>query len=98
MMRSALDALDYTEKWLEDTVRNLREAGADDSVAASSDPPSLLPLNVHNHAYLRLLRWDHTSYPFPEVNTISPQSCCCMYVFFFMNPVPRDSLVYFCHR
>ncbi|XP_051238042.1 T-complex protein 11-like protein 1 [Dicentrarchus labrax] len=60
------NALDYTEKWLEDTVRCLREAGADGSSAASSDPPSLLPLNVHNHAYLRLLRWDHLSDPFPE--------------------------------
>nr|XP_046250833.1 T-complex protein 11-like protein 1 [Scatophagus argus] len=60
------NALDYTEKWLEDTVRSLREAGADGSNAASSDPPSLLPLNVHNHAYLRLLRWDHASDPFPE--------------------------------
>lgn len=59
------NALDYTEKWLEDTVRGLREA-ADGCSAASSDPPSLLPLNVHNHAYLRLLRWDHTSDPFPE--------------------------------
>lgn len=72
MMRSAVDALDYTEKWLEDTVRCLKEAGADDSSAASSGPPSLLPLNVHNHAYLRLLRWDHPSDPFPEVNTVSP--------------------------
>ncbi|XP_019116902.1 T-complex protein 11-like protein 1 [Larimichthys crocea] len=61
------NALDYTEKWLEDTVKCLREAEADSSGgAASSDPPSLLPLNVHNHAYLRLLRWDHASDPFPE--------------------------------
>lgn len=98
MICSALDALDYTEKWLEDTVRYLREAGADDSGAASSDPPSLLPLNVHNHAYLRLLWWDHTSDPFPEVNPLSPQACCCMYAFFYMNPVPLDSLVCFCHH
>ncbi|XP_029992979.1 T-complex protein 11-like protein 1 [Sphaeramia orbicularis] len=60
------NALDYTEKWLEDTVRCLREAEAVDSHSASSDPPSLLPLNVHNHAYLRLLRWDHAADPFPE--------------------------------
>ncbi|XP_045892522.1 T-complex protein 11-like protein 1 isoform X1 [Micropterus dolomieu] len=58
------NGLDYTEKWLEDTVRCLREM--DGSSAASSDPASLLPLNVHNHAYLRLLRWDHASDPFPE--------------------------------
>ncbi|XP_041795027.1 T-complex protein 11-like protein 1 [Chelmon rostratus] len=60
------NALDYTEKWLEDTVRCLREAAADGSSAASSDPPSLIPLNVHNQAYLRLLRWDHDSDLFPE--------------------------------
>lgn len=71
--RSPSDALDYTEKWLEDTVKCLREAEADSSGgAASSDPPSLLPLNVHNHAYLRLLRWDHASDPFPEVNAAFP--------------------------
>uniref|UniRef100_A0A667ZLM5 T-complex 11, testis-specific-like 1 n=1 Tax=Myripristis murdjan TaxID=586833 RepID=A0A667ZLM5_9TELE len=60
------NALDYTEKWLEDTVRCLREGGVESSRAASSDPPSLLPLNVHNQAYLRLLRWDHAADPFPE--------------------------------
>lgn len=57
------NALDYTEKWLEDTVKCLREAEVGGCSAASS---SLLPLNVHNQAYLRLLRWDHTSDPFPE--------------------------------
>ncbi|KAM9375403.1 T-complex protein 11-like protein 1 [Pholidichthys leucotaenia] len=57
------NALDYTEKWLEDTVKCLREA---QSASASSDSSSLLPRNVHNHAYLRLLRWDHSSDPFPE--------------------------------
>lgn len=57
------NALEYTEKWIEDTVKCLREAEAGACSAASS---SLLPLNVHNHAYLRLLRWDHASHPFPE--------------------------------
>ncbi|KAG7214871.1 hypothetical protein INR49_005140 [Caranx melampygus] len=61
------NALDYTEKWLEDTVKSLREVRADGSSAASSDhDPSLLPLNVHNHAFLRLLKWDHASDLFPE--------------------------------
>uniref|UniRef100_A0A3Q4AA28 Uncharacterized protein n=1 Tax=Mola mola TaxID=94237 RepID=A0A3Q4AA28_MOLML len=60
------NALDYTEKWLEDTVRCMREAETDGSNAASSDAPALLPLNVHNHAYLRLLKWNHASDPFPE--------------------------------
>lgn len=60
------NALDYTHKWLEDTVRCLREAEADDPRGASSDPPPPHPLNVHNHGYLRLLRWDHAADPFPE--------------------------------
>ncbi|PWA24786.1 hypothetical protein CCH79_00010115 [Gambusia affinis] len=57
------NALDYTKKWLEETVKSLRET--DSCASASSDPP-LHPLNVHNHAYIRLLRWDHASDPFPE--------------------------------
>ncbi|XP_028264095.1 T-complex protein 11-like protein 1 [Parambassis ranga] len=60
------NALDYTEKWLEETVKCLKEAEAGVCSGASSDSSSLLPLNVHNHAYLRLLRWDHPSDPFPE--------------------------------
>ena len=80
---SAVDALDYTEKWLEDTARCMREAETDGSNAASSDPPSLLPLNVHNQAYLRLLRWNHASDPFPEVNPINAEDL--LYLLFFMN-------------
>ncbi|XP_014911340.1 T-complex protein 11-like protein 1 [Poecilia latipinna] len=57
------NALDYTKKWLEETVKSLRET--ESCASASSDPP-LHPLNVHNHAYIRLLRWDHASDPFPE--------------------------------
>ncbi|XP_041854096.1 T-complex protein 11-like protein 1 [Melanotaenia boesemani] len=60
------NALDYTEKWLEETVKFLREAESGGCSAASQDSPTLVPLNVHNHAYLRLLRWDHASDPFPE--------------------------------
>ncbi|KAK7891981.1 hypothetical protein WMY93_023944 [Mugilogobius chulae] len=37
-----------------------------DECCTSSESPSLLPLHVHNQAYLRLLRWDHTTEPFPE--------------------------------
>ncbi|TWW76272.1 T-complex protein 11-like protein 1 [Takifugu flavidus] len=60
------DALDYTEKWLKDTVTWLREARAEGSGGASAGSPSHLPINVHNQAYLRLLLWDHVSDPFPE--------------------------------
>nr|XP_015820731.2 T-complex protein 11-like protein 1 isoform X1 [Nothobranchius furzeri] len=58
------NALDYTEKWLKETVKHLRESDA--CGAASHQSSSLVHLNVHNHAYLRLLRWDHASDPFPE--------------------------------
>ncbi|XP_019732436.1 T-complex protein 11-like protein 1 [Hippocampus comes] len=57
------NALDYTEKWLKDTLKNLRGAS---STEASADPPAFLPANVHNQAYLRLLKWEHLSEPFPE--------------------------------
>lgn len=59
------NALDYTEKWLEDTVKSMRESNPD-VCGASSEPSSLLSLNVHNQAYLRLLKWDHAAEPFPE--------------------------------
>lgn len=74
---SAVDALDYTEKWLKDTVTWLTEAGAEGSGGASADPPSQLPLNVHNQAYLRLLLWDHVSDPFPEVKPVGPGHLFC---------------------
>lgn len=88
---SAVDALDYTEKWLEDTVRCMREAETDGSNAASSDPPALLPLNVHNHAYLRLLKWNHASDPFPEVNATNTEDC--YYICCFLWIVSHVSLV-----
>ncbi|KAL4004165.1 beta-1,4-galactosyltransferase 1 [Sarotherodon galilaeus] len=58
------NALDFTEKWLEDTVKSLQDSAA--TASASASDSSLHPLSVHNHAYLRLLRWDHDSDPFPE--------------------------------
>lgn len=76
---SVLDALDYTEKWLKDTVTYLREARAEGSSGASLETLSNLSLNVHNQAYLRLFVWDHASDPFPEVNSIGP-----CHLFYFM--------------
>ncbi|XP_061825796.1 T-complex protein 11-like protein 1 isoform X2 [Nerophis lumbriciformis] len=57
------NALDYTEKWIKDTLKDLREVS---STTASSGPSSLLPASVHNQAYLRLLKWNHLAEPFPE--------------------------------
>lgn len=59
------NALDYTEKWLGDTVKAVRQSDAN-VCGASSEPSSLLPLQIHNKAYLRLLQWDHAAEPFPE--------------------------------
>ncbi|KAG7247723.1 hypothetical protein CRUP_026544, partial [Coryphaenoides rupestris] len=52
------NALDYAEKWLRDSAEALQ-----DSSTPSLPPP---PHSVHNHAYLRLLKWDHVSETFPE--------------------------------
>uniref|UniRef100_A0A8C7WMB2 T-complex 11, testis-specific-like 1 n=1 Tax=Oryzias sinensis TaxID=183150 RepID=A0A8C7WMB2_9TELE len=56
------NALDYTEKWLEETAKCLRESDEEGCGAAELASP----INVHNRAYLRLLKWDHASDPFPE--------------------------------
>ncbi|KAK2838431.1 hypothetical protein Q7C36_013245 [Tachysurus vachellii] len=58
-------ALDFTQKWLQesaDSVLRCAEGGATSSPGTSSQ----LLLNVHNHAYLRLLHWEHGMDTFPE--------------------------------
>uniref|UniRef100_A0A8C9V9B1 T-complex 11, testis-specific-like 1 n=1 Tax=Scleropages formosus TaxID=113540 RepID=A0A8C9V9B1_SCLFO len=64
------NALDFTWKWLRDTTDTLlsceREDKASFSGAAGPESTPLHPVTVHNHAYLRLLKWDHASCPFPE--------------------------------
>ncbi|KAF3854374.1 hypothetical protein F7725_022429 [Dissostichus mawsoni] len=73
-------------KWLEDTVRSLRET--DGSTAASSDPPApLSAVNVHNKAYIRLLKWNHASDPFPEVSVKSVMSPSWLYRCLIHEPV-----------
>lgn len=55
------DALDFTKKWLQDTSDYV-------TGGATCTPNSAqLPLTIHNHAYLRLLKWDHDTEAFPEV-------------------------------
>ncbi|KAL2094004.1 hypothetical protein ACEWY4_011316 [Coilia grayii] len=61
------NALDFTRKWLEDSAYILRNRQEKSEVAgAAAGPSSLQPLTVHNHAYLCLLKWDHSAVPFPE--------------------------------
>lgn len=87
---SAVDALDYTEKWLKDTVTWLREARAEGSGGASADSPSHLPVNVHNQAYLRLLLWDHVSDPFPEVDPSARVQLVLYFGRFILFLLPTD--------
>lgn len=89
LLSSAVDALDYTEKWLKDTVTWLRGARAEGSGGASAAPPSHLPNIVHNQAYLRLLLWDHVSDPFPEVNPSDPVTSCVAFLYFYSCPAPH---------
>ncbi|KAG5273283.1 hypothetical protein AALO_G00149670 [Alosa alosa] len=60
------NALDFTRKWLEDSANALRSTREEQSDVAGARFPSLQPLSVHNHAYLSLLKWDHSASPFPE--------------------------------
>ncbi|XP_030644282.1 T-complex protein 11-like protein 1 [Chanos chanos] len=61
------NALDFTEKWLQDTAKDVLSGEPEDSAcAAVSTASPRLPLAVHNHAYLRLLKWNHASESFPE--------------------------------
>ncbi|XP_068169001.1 T-complex protein 11-like protein 1 [Antennarius striatus] len=61
------NALDYTEKWLEDTARCMREGSKDcTAVVATSTGAGSFNFDVHPHSFLLLLRWDHASDPFPE--------------------------------
>ncbi|KTF85512.1 hypothetical protein cypCar_00020718 [Cyprinus carpio] len=54
------NALDFTKKWLQDTSDYV-------TGGATCTPNSAqLPLTIHNHAYLRLLKWDHDTEAFPE--------------------------------
>lgn len=46
----------------------LRDSNQDGATSSNASP--LLSLNVHNYAYLRLLKWDHASAPFPEVSPV----------------------------
>nr|XP_015193590.1 PREDICTED: T-complex protein 11-like protein 1 [Lepisosteus oculatus] len=70
------NSLDFTQKWLQDAANALVNVEAEASPpcagAAGLRAPALSPLTVHNQAYLRLLKWDHTRSPFPEVGHPPP--------------------------
>lgn len=65
-MRFFADALDFTQKWLQESADSVLR-GAEGGAAGSSCSSAQLLLNVHNHAYLRLLHWEDSMDTFPEV-------------------------------
>ncbi|XP_040836244.1 T-complex protein 11-like protein 1 [Ochotona curzoniae] len=66
------NSLDFVTQWLEEAADDLvtqkcqPALPAPEGVAGSREPPALSPAAVQNHAYLRLLKWDHLRRPFPE--------------------------------
>ncbi|XP_006883800.1 PREDICTED: T-complex protein 11-like protein 1 [Elephantulus edwardii] len=66
------NALDFVTQWLEEAsdelmsqkYKNTLPAGG--GAAGSEDFAMLSPVAVQNHAYLKLLKWDHLQRPFPE--------------------------------
>lgn len=63
-------SLDFVTEWLQEAADDLKSklplALDDGSTPTRKDPP-LCPVAVQNHAYLKLLKWDHLQKPFPEV-------------------------------
>ncbi|XP_075693887.1 T-complex protein 11-like protein 1 [Rhinoderma darwinii] len=55
------NSLELVTSWLQESADDLLDK---DSAAASSGSPS--PSSILNHAYIKLLTWDHESKPFPE--------------------------------
>ncbi|KAL8169804.1 UNVERIFIED_CONTAM: hypothetical protein K2H54_058069, partial [Gekko kuhli] len=63
------NSLAFVTEWLQGAADDLRAKlppAVGDAAASSSRTPSLCPLAVQNHAYLKLLRWNHLQKPFPE--------------------------------
>uniref|UniRef100_A0A9J7XV51 T-complex 11, testis-specific-like 1 n=2 Tax=Cyprinus carpio TaxID=7962 RepID=A0A9J7XV51_CYPCA len=57
------NALDFTQKWLQDTADYVTGGGTEGGATCT---PNSAQLSLHNHAYLRLLKWDHDAESFPE--------------------------------
>lgn len=66
------NSLDFVTQWLEEAADDLMNQKYKNSLPAgggasgSAEGPVPNPVAVQNHAYLRLLRWDHLQRPFPE--------------------------------
>ncbi|XP_051822062.1 T-complex protein 11-like protein 1 [Antechinus flavipes] len=66
------NALDLVTQWLQEASEDLinqrsrNSLMAREGAAGSEETAALCPLTIQNHAYMKLLKWDHTHRPFPE--------------------------------
>ncbi|KAF6334446.1 t-complex 11 like 1 [Rhinolophus ferrumequinum] len=66
------NSLDFVTQWLEEAADDLMNQKYKNALPAgggasgSDEGPVPNPVAVQNHAYLRLLKWDHLQRPFPE--------------------------------
>lgn len=66
------NSLDFVTQWLKEAADDLMNQKYKNALPAgggasgSDEGPVPNPVAVQNHAYLRLLRWDHLQRPFPE--------------------------------
>nr|XP_056707545.1 T-complex protein 11-like protein 1 [Euleptes europaea] len=63
------NSLDFVTEWLQEAADDLRSKippAVSEGTASSPRTPVLCPLAIQNHAYLKLLKWDHLRKPFPE--------------------------------
>ncbi|GCB81815.1 hypothetical protein scyTo_0022839, partial [Scyliorhinus torazame] len=64
-------SLEITTEWLQEAASELLSSDMNISVhggavAGAKDISALCPTSVLNHAYVKLLKWDHTNRLFPE--------------------------------
>lgn len=63
------NSLNFVTEWLQEATDDLRSklpSAVEGGTASTSTGPLLCPVDVQNHAYLKLLKWDHLQKPFPE--------------------------------
>ncbi|KAM4617925.1 T-complex protein 11-like protein 1 isoform 1-T2 [Discoglossus pictus] len=58
------NSLEAVTHWLQETADELIHSN--DSVGGEAAAVSVCPASVLNHAYIKLLKWDHVHRPFPE--------------------------------
>ncbi|XP_001380585.3 T-complex protein 11-like protein 1 [Monodelphis domestica] len=61
------NALDFVTQWLQEACQELTSPGtAQQGDPSSEQAASPGPVTIQNHAYMKLLKWDHLQRPFPE--------------------------------